>query len=154
MSSLRCRLGRQPSKPRHWGDFMNFNWGHKSVMVQSLLCAFLRKVEEVLFNGRDKCGTWRLQSKHPLLLSTCTHLHPLDNVDFAAYESLHVGSLNSPFCQSANLPAVVVEGRVPPPANLSNDSKETSTTGKQTQKQQRRPWTQSSLSLSFHTCER
>lgn len=29
MSSLRSWLGRQPSKPQHWGDFMNFNWGHK-----------------------------------------------------------------------------------------------------------------------------
>lgn len=29
MSSLRFWLGRRPSTPQHWGDFMNFNWGHK-----------------------------------------------------------------------------------------------------------------------------
>lgn len=29
MSSLRFWLGRQPSTPQRWGDFMNFNWGHK-----------------------------------------------------------------------------------------------------------------------------
>lgn len=39
-----------------------------------------------------------INAKHGLL-STRTHLHPLDNVDFTACEGLDVGSLNAPFCQ-------------------------------------------------------
>lgn len=48
---------------------------------------------------------------------------------------------------------VILKDRIPQGANLSNNSRETSTTSKQTQKQQQRPRAQSSLSLNFHTCE-
>lgn len=36
MSSLRSWLGRQPSKPQHCWDFMNFNWGHKCECTRKL----------------------------------------------------------------------------------------------------------------------
>lgn len=62
MSSLRSWLGRQPSKPLCWGDFMNSTWGHKYERTWKLCWGGGNGTEkEYISDNNNNHGNWKMK---------------------------------------------------------------------------------------------